>query len=54
MGHACAMWHAFLLGANANNLKCIYTNACGDTVDCSELLKFMYLILSKLIGNCTK
>ena len=35
--HAYAMWQAYV-----NNLKHIYTSACGDLVDCIEFIRGIY------------
>ena len=34
--HTCMMWQAYL--AYSNNVQCMYTSACGDNFDCSELI----------------
>ena len=34
--HMYIMWQTYLFRAYNNNVKCLYTNALGYTVDCGE------------------
>ena len=38
LGHLCAMLQEYFSGAYVNNVKCIYTCASGNTVDCIEFI----------------
>ena len=38
VGHTCAIWQAYLLGAYSSNVKCMYTGAPGHIIDCSGFI----------------
>ena len=38
VGHIYAMWQAYLVGAYVIYVKYMYTSACGDIVDCIDLI----------------
>ena len=42
VGHSYAVWQAHLIRAFVNNLKCIYTSACVDNVDCIKFVLGLY------------
>ena len=35
VGQICTMWHAYLFGAYANTVKCMYSSASDHIVDCN-------------------
>ena len=42
LGPICVMWQAYLFREYANNVKCMYNSACGDSVDRSEFIWGLY------------